>query len=161
MATKYPIPWISTYILAAIALIGLSFYAVWQMDRWSSGYDRDDPDFDYLERIARSATPRRGDFAKLNGGDWQALCLVGSQGFVAEALRAAKIPEALANTIRDAFDADPPELHVTEFTLAYVKGEGEAKLLRAPHGYAFARAGQAICTEREEPVVALPVRVGE
>lgn len=161
MATKYPIPWIATYFLAALVLIASAFFFLRLVDGFGGDYDRYDPDFEYLERIARSKTPRQGDFAKLNQGDWQALCLVGSQGFVAEALRAAKIPTAQANAILKAFDSDPPDLHWTEFTLAYVTGEGAVKLLRAPHGHAFARAGQARCATRAKPVVALPVGVGE
>lgn len=158
---KYPIPWIATYFLTALVIIVGGFFMLRYLDGLSFDYDRYDPDFETLERIARSKTPRQGDFAKLNGGDWLALCLVGSKGFVGQALRAGKIPTPQATAIQGAFDSDPPELHVTEFTLAYVKGDGEVKLLRAPHGYAFARAGQAMCTARANPVVALPVGVGE
>ena len=161
MAEKYPIPWIATYFLAALVLIAGGIFFLRLVDGFGGDYDRYDPDFEYLERIARSKTPRQGDFAKLNGGDWQALCLVGSKALVAEALRAAQIPEVPATAIRDAYDVDAPELHATEFALAYVKGEGDVKLLRAPHGYAFARAGQAMCTERAKPVMALPVGTGK
>ena len=157
MASRYPIPWISTYFIAAIALIAGAVLIGWFLDGLSFDYDRHDPDFDYLERIARSATPREGDFSKLNGGDWAVVCLVGHQGDVAGALRASGVAGAPAAAIVSAFDDDPPVLHETEFVLAYVMGGGEVKLLRHPHGFAFARGGDAQCTTRDKAGVTLPV----
>lgn len=153
---RYPVPWISTYFIAAIALIAGSFFVVWFLDGLSFDYDRYDPDFDYLERIARSGTPREGDFSGLNGGDWVIICLVGHSGDVAAALREGGVPEPQAAAIAKAFADDPPMLHETEFVLAYLTRSQVVKLLRHPHGFAFARAGDAICTTREKTVLVLP-----
>jgi len=157
VAPRYPIPWISTYFIAAIALIAGALFIGWFLDGLSFDYDRNDPDFDYLERIARSPTPREGDFSRLNGGDWATLCLVGPKGDVAAALRASGVSGPPAMAIVEAFDDDPPVLHETEFALAYLTRGHAVKLLRHPHGFAFVGAGEAQCTTRDKAGVALPV----
>lgn len=154
----YPIPWISTYILAAIALIAGSFFVVWFLAGTGFDYDRYDPDHEYLERIVRSDTPRRGDFSTLNNGAWTVVCLVGPGGDVTKALQRAKIPATQSDAIGEAFDDDPPVLHQTEFVLAYMTRTGTVKLLRHPHGFAFIDANRARCITPERPVVMLPVR---
>lgn len=145
----YPIPWIATFLLTALVLTAGSYFVGVYLDRVSYDYERNDPDFDYLERIARSVTPRSGDFSGLNGGDWTALCLIGAGGDVSRA----------PAQIRAALDGELGGLDETEFTFAYVAGDGAVKHFRHPHGFAFARAGASLCTARDMPVVELPAGV--
>jgi hypothetical protein len=72
-------------------------------------------------------------------------------------LREGNIAARQAAAIRAAFEKAPPMPHETEFTLADVNGAGAVKLLRHPHGFAFARGGKAQCVGAEMPVLALPV----
>ncbi len=155
---RYPLPWISTYLFAAIALIAGSFLVAWFLDGLSFDYDRYDPDHEFLERIARSDTPREGDFSGLTGGDWAAVCLVGREGNVAAALREGGVSEAQAAAIRKALEDDPPVLHETEFVLVYITRAAAVKLLRHPHGFAFVGEGHAKCTTRGQPDLMLPAR---
>lgn len=157
MAKQYPIPWISTYFLAAIALIILTFVAIWSLDGVSFDYDRYDPDHEFLERIARSDMPREANFSGLNGGDWAVLCLVGPGGKLDAALRRSGADDKLTSALEAEYDSDALILHDTEFVLAYLSREGEAKLLRHPHGFAFAAKGRARCILPEKPVITIPV----
>ncbi|MFQ5625254.1 MAG: hypothetical protein ACE5FM_01200 [Methyloligellaceae bacterium] len=153
---NYPIPWIATYFLTALILIAGSFAVVWYLNRFASGYDYDDPDMDFLEGIVQSPAPHRGDFSALNGGDWQALCLVGWRGNPSEALLAAKVPDSLARTILKQAGSVEHEAGETEFVLVYADAKGRVKVLRHPHGFAFAHKGSAVCTTAAQPVLRLP-----
>ena len=154
--SRYPIPWIATYFLAALALIVGAIAVGWVLEGTGFDYDGGDPDFAYLERIVLSGEPRRGDFSGLNVGDWQVLCLVGAGANLGAALDDTAVPPAQAGALRAAFDADPPVLHETEFVLAYITRGGATRLLRHPHGFAFVRRQAAACTLRDQPVLRLP-----
>ena len=121
--------------------------------------DYTDPDMGFLERIVLSSEPGRGDFTALNGGDWQALCLIGRQGDVAKAIAAAALTKAMADALLDEYGAPDKNMDASEFVLVYMDNSGAAKALRHPHGFAFAREGQAICTRADQPVLAIPARV--
>ena len=82
----YPIPRVATYFAAGLAVIAGLLALVWYLSQFSSKYDYTDPDMAFLERIVLSSEPGRGDFTALNGGDWQALCLVGWRGDLAKAI---------------------------------------------------------------------------
>lgn len=153
---KYPIPWIATYFITALVLIAGSFALVWYVNRFASDFDYGDPDMAFLERIVLSPTPHRADFSSLNGGDWEALCLLGWQGDLTEALKAARIPDIPARTILKRVQSVEREAGETEFLLAYADGKGRVKILRHPHGFAFARQASAVCTTSAQPVLRLP-----
>lgn len=153
---SYPIPWIATYFITALVLIAGSFVMVWYVNLPASKFDYSDPDMQFLERIVLSANPQQGDFSGLNGGDWQALCLVGWQSDLDAALKAADIDTAHGRAIATAYDAIAPDVLETEFVLVYVDGEGAAKPVHHPHGFAFAREGAAACTKQEKPLLNLP-----
>lgn len=159
MADKpsYPIPWIATYFIAGLVLIVGSFVLVWYVSQFSSDYDYTDPDMRFLERIVISPEPGRGDFTALNGGDWQALCLVGWQGDLAEAIAEAKLPPASAKALLGSYGAQAKDMDRSEFVIVYADKSGAAKAVRHPHGFAFARAGEVACVSRSQPVLRLPV----
>lgn len=155
---KYPIPWIATYFITALVLIVGSFAVVWYVNQFSSDYDYTDPDMAFLERIVISPDPRRGDFADLNNGDWQALCLIGWQGDLAKAMALAKLPRASMEAMRAGYGAPAKDMELSELVIVYTDKTGAAKSLTHPHGFAFARQGAAACTLRAHPVLALPIR---
>lgn len=155
---KYPIPWIATYFITGLILIVGSFVIVWYVNRFSSQYDYTDPDRIFLERIVISPDPRRGDFTALNGGGWQALCLVGWRGDLAKAMAHAQLAPAYAEALLAAYDALAGEMEPSEFILIYTDRTGAAKALTHPHGFAFAQEQRAACTTVGQPVLALPVR---
>ncbi|MEM8743001.1 MAG: hypothetical protein AAGF14_00025 [Pseudomonadota bacterium] len=155
--TKYPIPWIAIYFLTALVLIAGSFVVVWYLGQFSSEFDYDDADVAFVEKIVLSPTPERGDFTSLNAGDWQALCLVGWQAMPDRALKAAQIPNGIADAMLRAFRRMVEHVAQSEFMLVYADREGDAKAVRHPHGFAFAREGAAVCTRASEPVLALPI----
>ena len=152
----YPIPWIATYFLTGLALIVGSFILVWYASQFSSEYDYSDPDMKFLERIVLSPTPRRGDFSALNGGNWQALCLVGWNGDPGKALQAAGIGDAPARVLLEEAERAAARILPSEFSFLYTDNSGRPKALRHPHGFAFAREGQAACTSRAQPVLRIP-----
>ena len=154
---SYPIPWIATYFLAALALIAGSFFIVWYLGQFSSEFDYDDPDVAFIEKIVLSPTPERGDFSTLNDGDWQALCLIGWQAMPDEALKTAKVPKGTADAMQEAFRDMAEEVAQSEFILVYADREGEAAAVRHPHGFAFAGEGAAACTRSSDPVLKLPI----
>ncbi len=156
---RYPIPWIATYFITGLVLIVGSFVIVWYVNRFSSQYDYTDPDMTFLERIVLSPDPRRSDFTNLNGGNWQALCLVGWQGDLAKAIEDAKLPPASAEALLGAYDALSGDIDSGEFIFIYTDKSGPAKALKHPHGFAFAQQGQAACTTPARPVLVIPVRV--
>lgn len=155
-APRYPIPWIATYFLTALVLIVGSFVMVWYVNQPASKFDYDDPDMTFLESIVLSEDPRRGDFTLLNGGDWRALCFVGWKGNVGAALARAGVAQADARLIRAAQATAREDVAQTEFALVYVNGQGTAKAVHHPHGFAFAREGAAACTSKDNPVLELP-----
>lgn len=156
---SYPIPGIAGYFIAGLVLIAGVLALVWYVAQFSSEYDYTDPDMGFLERIVLSSEPGRGDFTALNGGDWQALCLIGRQGDVAKAIAAAALTKAMADALLDEYGAPDKNMDASEFVLVYMDNSGAAKALRHPHGFAFAREGQAICTRADQPVLAIPARV--
>lgn len=156
---RYPIPWIATYFITGLVLIAGSFVIVWYVNQFSSQYDYTDPDMIFLEAIILSPDPRRGDFTKLNGGNWRSLCLIGWQGDLAEAIVVAKLPPASAQALLGAYDALAGDTDSGEFIFLYADKSGEAKALKHPHGFAFAHEGQAACTTPARPVLVIPVRV--
>lgn len=153
---KYPIPWIATYFIVAIALIGGSFIMLWYVNLPASKFDYDDPDIKFLEAIVLSDTPRRGDFSELNGGDWQALCLSGLDGDLGSALEAAGIAPDQAKSIVAEAGRNKADLTETEAMLVYVDMADETRAVLHPHGFAFSPAGSAVCTRREAPEIGLP-----
>lgn len=153
---RYPIPWIATYLVTGLVLIVGSFAIVWWLGRPSSDFDYDNPDIQYLERIVLSDTPRQGDFSGLNGGDWSALCLIGFGGDVDVALEENGMTGGGARSIAFAAKSASEQVQETQFLLVYVTASGEARALRHPHGFAFARQGAAICAKKEDPVLKLP-----
>ena len=156
---QYPIPGIAGYFIAGLVLIIGVLALVWYVAQFSSEYDYTDPDMAFLERIVLSSEPGRGDFTALNGGDWQALCLIGRQGDVAKAIAAAALTKAMADALLDEYGAPDKSMDASEFVIVYMDKSGAAKALRHPHGFAFAREGQAICTRADQPVLAIPARV--
>jgi hypothetical protein len=118
---------------------------------------RYDPDHEFLERIARSDMPREANFSGLNGGDWAVLCLVGPGGKLDAALRRSGADDKLTSALEAEYDSDALILHDTEFVLAYLSREGEAKLLRHPHGFAFVATEKALCALPDKPVIKIPV----
>lgn len=155
---RYPIPWIATYLLTALALIAGSFVMVWYVNRATPKvFDYAQPDMAFLERIVLSADPRKADFSGLNGGDWQVLCLAGGTGDVGQALTRADIAQRAGRILHAAHAAIAGDIGETEFALVYVDNEGAARAVHHPHGFAFARAGAAKCTVRDKPVIPLPV----
>lgn len=155
---QYPIPWIAVYFLTGLIVIGGSFVMVWYVNRFSSGYDYADPDMGFLERIVLSATPHKVDFSALNGGNWQVLCLAGRGGDLAGALKAAKIPELQAGLLLKRAQGVEREIGESEFMLVYSSAKGRAKVLRHPHGFAFAHQGSAVCISSGRPVLEIPLR---
>lgn len=153
---RYPIPWIATYLVTGLVLIVGAFAMAWWLGRPASDFDYDNPDMQYLERIVLSDTPREGDFSKLNGGDWKVLCLVGFDAGMDAALQEAGVTGDDAREIASAAKSVSEQVQETQFLLVYVTTSGEAKALRHPHGFAFARQGSAVCTNKETPVIALP-----
>jgi len=154
---SYPIPWIATYFVAGLILILGSFVLVWYVAQFSSDYDYTDPDMAFLERIVLSPDPQRADFSALNGGDWQALCLIGWQGDPAKAIATAKLPQASADAILDEYSTLAKGVERSEFVIVYIDKSGAAKALKHPHGFAFASEGHAACTIAGQPVLAIPV----
>ncbi len=154
----YPIPRVATYFAAGLAVIAGQLALVWYLSQFSSKYDYTDPDMAFLERIVLSSEPGRGDFTALNGGDWQALCLVGWRGDLAKAIEAAKLPQGAAEALLDGYGTPDRDMDASEFVIVYMDKSGAAKALSHPHGFAFARAGQALCTTAEQPVLAIPAR---
>jgi len=153
---KYPIPWVASYLIVGLILIVGSIAIAWYLSQFASEFDYDDPDMQFLERIVLSDDPRMADFTNLNGGDWQALCLVGWNGDLDPALKSPRIPAAAASAIRSEYAGRREVVNQTEFMLVYAMKDGDAKALRHPHGFAFAREGKAVCTARDKPVIALP-----
>ena len=153
---KYPVPWIASYLMVGSILIVGSIAVAWYLEQFSSEFDYDDPDMQFLEQIVVSSEPGSGDFAGLNGGDWQALCLVGWNGDLDPALKSAGIPAADASAIRSEYSRRSEDVKQTEFMLVYVTGNGSVKALHHPHGFAFAHEGRAVCTMKEKPVTELP-----
>ncbi len=156
---KYPIPWIATYFITGLVLIVGSFVIVWYVNQFSSQYDYTDADMNFLEAIVLSPDPRRGDFTKLNGGNWQELCLAGWQGDLAKAIEDAKLPTVSTEALLGAYDALAADTESGEFIFIYTDTSGAAKALKHPHGFAFAQEGQAACTTPAHPVLVIPVRV--
>ena len=157
MMSRYPLPLIAIYVLAALALIAGAVGIGRYLEEVRPGYDYANPDVAFLERIVLSGTPRRGDFSGLNGGDWRALCLVGHGADVSAALQAANIRADLSEAIAQHVSARAGDIGETEFMLAYVDSADAVKSVLHPHGFAFARAGQARCLTPEEPLATLPV----
>lgn len=155
---RYPIPWIATYILTALVLIAGSFVVVWYLEQLTTEFDYDDADVAFLEKIVLSQAPMNGDFGVLNGGDWQALCLVGWQGKPEKALGAAGIADETAQALLQAYKDAEQDIKPSEFVLVYADRAGVAKAVHHPHGYAFAHQGVARCTRFSTPVLKLPVR---
>ena len=155
---NYPVPGIAGYFMAGLILIAGVIALLWYVSQFSSEYDYTDPDMAFLEQIVLSPQPGRGDFTALNGGDWQALCLIGWRGDPGKAVAVAKIPQASADALIDAYSALARGLERSEFVIVYIDRSGAAKALTHPHGFAFAREGQAICTTAEHPVLAIPAR---
>lgn len=155
---QYPVPWIATYLVTGFVLIAGSIAMAWWLSRPSSGFDYDNPDMQYLERIVLSDAPREGDFSALNGGDWKALCLAGFGGDVSAALVEAGVTGDDARNIVATAAAAVELVQETQFLLVYTTGSGETRALRHPHGFAFARQGAAVCTDKGNPVLKLPVR---
>ena len=141
----------------ALVLIAGSFVVIWYLGQFSSDFDYDDPDVAFVEKIVLSPTPERGDFSALNGGDWQALCLVGWQAMPDGALRTAKVPQPIADAMVRAFRRVVEDVVQSEFILVYADGEGDAKAVRHPHGFAFAGEGAVACTRSSDPVLDLPI----
>ena len=154
---KQAIPWIATYFITGLILIVGSFIIAWYVSQFSSDYDYTDPDMTFLERIVTSPDPQRGDFSALNGGKWQALCLIGWQGDLAKAMADAKLAPVSTQAILTKHGARVGEAEASEFMLIYTNTSGEAKALTHPHGFAFVREGQAACTTAAQPVLQLPV----
>ncbi|MDA7947163.1 MAG: hypothetical protein MPJ78_06775 [Hyphomicrobiaceae bacterium] len=154
---NYPIPWIATYFLMALVLIAGSFVIVWYLGQFSSDFDYDDADVAFVEKIVLSPTPERGDFSALNGGDWQALCLVGWQATPKQAFKSAGIPEKAAEAMLRAYRTVAEQIKQSEFVLLYADRAGNVRAVRHPHGFAFAGEGAAACTGASNPVVSLPV----
>lgn len=155
---KYPIPWIATYFITGLVLIAGSFVIVWYVNRFSSQYDYTDPDMIFLERIVISPDPHRGDFTTLNDGNWQALCLIGRQGDLAKAIAAAMLPVATGNAVLAEYGSLAGNTDASEFILIYADASGDVKALTHPHGFTFAREGQAACITHAQPILAIPVR---
>ncbi len=155
---RYPIPWIATYILTAFVLVAGSFFVVWYLEQLTTEFDYDDADVAFLEKIVLSPVPTNGDFRALNGGDWQALCLVGWQGNPEKALGAAGIAEEAAQSLIRAFKDTEQDIKPSEFVLLYANRAGVAKAVHHPHGFAFAHRGAAQCTPSSTPVLKLPAR---
>lgn len=157
-APRSPIPWIATYILTALVLVAGAFFAVWHLERSTSEFDYDDADVAFLEKIVLSTAPTNGDFRALNGGDWQALCLVGWQGKPKEALNDAGIAEETAQALLRVYEDAEPDIKPSEFVLLYADRAGGTKAVHHPHGFAFAHEGAARCTTVAVPILRLPVR---
>ena len=155
---QYPVPGIAGYFAAGLILVAGLLAFAWYVNQFSSEYDYTDPDMAFLERIVLSSEPGRGDFTALNGGDWQALCLVGWRGDLAKAIAAAKLPQGVAEALLDGYGTLDKDMDASEFVIVYMDKSGAAKALTHPHGFAFARAGQALCTTAEQPVLAIPAR---
>ncbi len=156
--SRYPIPRIATYFVSALVLMAGAYAIVWYLEQPSSEFDYDDPDIAFLESVVISPTPSRGDFSNLNGGNWEALCLVGWQGQPGEGLRAARLSETVSQALLRAYEDISDEIQQSEFALVYADPSGEVKAVRHPHGFAFAHEGAARCTTRAEPVLQLPIR---
>lgn len=155
---RYPIPWIATYILTALVLVVGSFYVVWYLEQLTTEFDYDDADVVFLEKIVLSPAPMNGNFETLNGGDWQALCLVGWEGKPEKALSAAGIAEEAAQPLIRTFKDTEQDIKPSEFVLLYTTRAGTAKAVHHPHGYAFAHQGAAQCALSSMPVLKLPIR---
>lgn len=154
--SKYPFPWIATYFIAGLVLIVGSFVIVWYVSQFSSDYDYTNPDMNFLERIVISPDPHRGDFTALNGGSWRALCLIGWKGDLSKAMADAKLPAASAEAFLAEHSVRAGDMDQSEFLLLYIDKSGAAKALTHPHGFSFARGGQATCTTAAHPVLSLP-----
>ncbi|GAB4235387.1 MAG: hypothetical protein Kow0032_19880 [Methyloligellaceae bacterium] len=157
MTTRYPIPWIAPYFLAAGALIAGAFVLGSLVSGDRSPFDYNDPDIAFLERIVLSAAPQRADFTRFNSGNWTLICLLGPGARLAGVSGPQGGLEALQAELR----AHPPELHESEFLLVYITREGELRRVHHPHGFAFAHPGAASCLTPEMPVVTLPVTVAQ
>ena len=155
---KYPIPWIATYFITGLILIAGSFVIVWYVGQFSSQYDYTDPDMTFLERIVLSPAPQRADFSALNGGNWQVLCLAGWRGDLAGALKVARIPEGPAGLLLKEAEGAVGDIGESEFLLVYASAKGRAKVLRHPHGFAFAHRASAVCISKGQPVLEIPVQ---
>ena len=156
--TRYAIPWIATYFLTALVLIAGSFVVVWYLEQFDSEFDYDNADVAFLEKITLSPEPRRGDFSALNGGDWQALCLVGWNARPELALSKADIPPKTTSAMIRAYTDKMERIEESEFLLVYADKAGKAAAVHHPHGFAFAGEGAAQCTGSSKPVLDLPVQ---
>lgn len=155
---RYPIPWIASYFIAGLILMGGAFVAVWYASQFSSEFDYEDPDMQFLENIVLSDEPRMADFTNLNSGDWQALCLIGHKAEAQSATAAAGLEAAIASKIVSRAASRREDVKPSEFLFVYVTRAGDAKALRHPHGFAFTGEGAAQCTTSETPKLMLPVR---
>ncbi len=155
---RYPIPWIATYFLAALILIAGSFFIIWYLEQFASEFDYDDADVAFLEKIILSPEPGRGNFSVLNGGDWQALCLVGWKGRPEQALSVPGISPQTAGAMLRVYEDKKEHIEESEFLLVYADKAGRAKAVHHPHGYAFAGEGAVGCTGSTKPVLDLPIQ---
>lgn len=154
---RYPIPWVASYFIVGLILMGGAFVAVWYASQFSSEFDYDDPDMQFLEKIVLSDNPRSADFTNLNNGDWQALCLIGHRAEVQAVTTAAGLEAAIAADVVSRAASRREDVQPSEFLFVYVTRAGRAKALRHPHGFAFAGEGTAQCTTPDTPKLMLPV----
>jgi len=155
---KYPIPGVAAFFLTGLILVMGLLAIIWYVNRFASEFDYEDQDMAFLERIVLSSAPHKADFSALNGGDWQVLCLIGWQGDLGAALKAAKVPDSPARSLLERGARAVAEIAESEFLLVYANGKGRTMLLRHPHGFAFAHRRSAACITRGQPVLAIPVR---
>ena len=69
----------------------------------------------------------------------------------------AKLPVASADALLGAYDELAEDTDQSEFIFLYTDKSGAVKALAHPHGFAFAREGQAGCTTASQPILKLPV----
>lgn len=155
---RYPIPWVASYFIVGLMLMGGAFVAVWYASQFSSEFDYDDPDMQFLEKIVLSDNPRSADFTNLNNGDWQALCLIGHGAEAQSATSAAGLETGIAEDVVSKAASWREDVQPSEFLFVYVTQAGRAKALRHPHGFAFAGEGATQCTTPDTPKLRLPVR---
>jgi hypothetical protein len=90
-------------------------------------YDREDPDYRYIVgQVSEAGRPKTLDLSKINGGDWQVLCVIGSYKNAGQVLR----DEAGRRQIElDSIDRDLVFLDDPESAVAFVDGSGRGRII--------------------------------